>query len=663
MRYSPRLIRIISKSYPNIKNSLALRDSVPRFKWAIAALCLTLFMFIAPLSFAVTTVRGEPIENPSLASEVVFEVKQTGKISVANGKLQWAEINLTIPQENDEQDVTRVGGTVITDKLGNQLLKIRQDNPPNEIIYTTSTEVLVRKKSVDSLPATYSIPPDARLFLNPTEHIQSNDSDIISLARQITANSSSDFEKVGKLAFWVNDLLTYDIGIAGATKDAIWVLNNKRGVCAEYSTLFAALARAAGIPTRYTYVYAYGENGWESHAIDEVYIGKWVMVDPLWLQAGLVDAAHVKYTIQPDNQIINSVLVLGNNVRDITWAEDVYEFDTKSVKYDSRLKDNTLFSSATKLEPGDQFVVYSELTSPDYRIEELTLQPCGGTPQIAMIEDKRARLIMTPNKKKVAVWRGVINPDISRQFTWTCPLTLNSRYWENKVLNLTVSTEYDSELAVAPRLAKPSLNFGETQTVFIDLVRKRGSGDVEVGFISGDKMGKKVLSFGGQTSASFDWVPESLGSQDVLVFTSAGDVKKISFDVKQAGDVFIKSIELPTNVTIGQNVTAKVTVQSNRATEQQVRLDFNGDIRQIAVAGERVFEFPLDTSRIGKQGVTVKISGADFSDERYSEVQVLGPRGELTEEEARPLTSKIFDAIASFFQKIWRAILSLFGRA
>lgn len=407
----------------------------------IAVLCL---LFLSNIAFA-ETVSGQKIDNATLASEVTVEITQSGRINVASGTPQSAEINLTTPQEDEWQQVNRLTSEqTITDSLGNKLAYIKQQNPGNDIPYSTKTRITVKNRYVADLPTSYAIPEEIQKFVQPSKNIQSDDARIKSLAQQITADAKNNFEAISLLAFWVNENLQYDSSYVGEHKDALWVLENKKGVCAEYSTLFTALVRALGIPARYTSLYAYGDNGWESHAVTEVYLGKWIMVDPLWLQVGNVDATHIKYTVQLDNQVLESVNILGINVGEISWPENNYNFETISVKYKSRLP-VTITSSAIALKPGENFTISARMLSPHYGVESFTLEPCISDTPIVSLEKKKVNVILEPDKGQTITWNGSVSGNLKENVLYTCPLTLNSASFEPKSINLHVSTSGTQE--------------------------------------------------------------------------------------------------------------------------------------------------------------------------------------------------------------------------
>jgi hypothetical protein len=101
------------------------------------------------------------------------------------------------------------------------------------------------------------------------------------------------YAKIGK---FVHSYLQYDASYFGKLLTVPQILSTKKGVCAEFATLYNALARAAGIPSAVVYGYAYGEyNKFESHAWNMVYPNNtWFYVDPTWnLLNGAVSSSHI----------------------------------------------------------------------------------------------------------------------------------------------------------------------------------------------------------------------------------------------------------------------------------------------------------------------------------------------------------------------------------
>ena len=101
------------------------------------------------------------------------------------------------------------------------------------------------------------------------------------LAKTLTSNLKSDYEKGKKLFNWVRDNIQYK-KYRNTRRGAVKTLQTKKGNCVDQSHLLIALSRASGIPARYVK----GGNckfttGYVSgHVWTQMYINnKWVVAD------------------------------------------------------------------------------------------------------------------------------------------------------------------------------------------------------------------------------------------------------------------------------------------------------------------------------------------------------------------------------------------------
>jgi hypothetical protein len=131
-----------------------------------------------------------------------------------------------------------------------------------------------------------------RQYLEPNAFIQTDDAEILRLARELVGTERDAFRAALELERWVAGNMNFDLGIVFAP--ATEIIRNRRGTCVGYATLLATLARAAGIPSRIVmgYVYALGMFG--GHAWAEVMIGEnWVPVDAAIVNTGSADATRI----------------------------------------------------------------------------------------------------------------------------------------------------------------------------------------------------------------------------------------------------------------------------------------------------------------------------------------------------------------------------------
>lgn len=91
-----------------------------------------------------------------------------------------------------------------------------------------------------------------------------------------------------RAALWVHDALTYTKGVTGVLTTSAEARALGKGVCQDYAHLTLAVARAAGLPSRYVSGYLLPERDaeigatarGESHAWVEYWAGAWLPVDP-----------------------------------------------------------------------------------------------------------------------------------------------------------------------------------------------------------------------------------------------------------------------------------------------------------------------------------------------------------------------------------------------
>lgn len=144
-------------------------------------------------------------------------------------------------------------------------------------------------------------------YLEPDSLIQSGDDGIILRAELILGGEKDALKAASRINDWVYRNLEKE-GTA-SIPSALDVLRSGKGDCNEHSALFAALARASGIPTKTVSGTMYNDGRFYYHAWNEVFVGEWVAVDPTFGQFP-ADAAHIKFIegdLTKSSRIINLV--------------------------------------------------------------------------------------------------------------------------------------------------------------------------------------------------------------------------------------------------------------------------------------------------------------------------------------------------------------------
>jgi len=156
-------------------------------------------------------------------------------------------------------------------------------------------------------------------YLKPTVYLNSDSPEIKKKAAEIAGKNKSAYSTALAICTWVHKNMSpqADIGIARPATD---VLAAKYGVCRDYAVLYAALARAAGIPTKVVAGLVYLNGSFFYHAWAESYVGKWVPFDAT-LADEFVDATHIKLTEGDAGDMFQMARVFGNLKAEIIHFE------------------------------------------------------------------------------------------------------------------------------------------------------------------------------------------------------------------------------------------------------------------------------------------------------------------------------------------------------
>ena len=165
------------------------------------------------------------------------------------------------------------GGGQQTEKRGN-----------GRVVFKTGSLALVSSESAQQKPEEWQ--------LKPADKIESDAPEIKEQARLLSEGIKSQDELVKSLAAWTADRLKDTIDDGGSALESF---SSKRGNCQTHARLYTALARAAGIPTRFVSGLVHLEGkGFLYHSWAESFIGgRWVSVDPTYNQLP-ADPTHIK---------------------------------------------------------------------------------------------------------------------------------------------------------------------------------------------------------------------------------------------------------------------------------------------------------------------------------------------------------------------------------
>lgn len=596
-----------------------------------AALLLLLVLIIPAPAFA---------QAPQLASSASIVVEESGTITALGGQMKDLELNLSVPISNEHQLVQGAEGAFF-DSEGNPYIRISEPAPPNPFRYARSISVQTSERATSSLPASYVVPAEYAQFYSATYRTQSDDAQIRELALQITQNATEPFEKVALLAMWVNRHLTYDASLVGQEKDAAWALSSRRGVCVEYSTLFAAFARSLGIPVKYVTGYSYSPKfeSWLGHAWAEAYIGKWVPVDSTWLEVGSLDALHIEeakitelkkeyaltaYVSPPDAEVTwdaegRSGAFAGNiRTMEVLYAKPRADFELRAVE--------------DELAPGGKTLVYLRMEGSDYRVVQVILLPCSGEESVR-VENQEQYLILRPGKTAVAVWEISAASDLPSNYVYACPLTLNSPLLENRQATITIDPRVKSPGSFSASLEKKNVQPGEENSVILTLPPDRLNKDYFVLTPSG--------GFGGRIAAAADSIAftgeSAPGTRYVYVAGEGGGYYRLDYEVGSKSGISIESFSVQGELQQGEPAYAVATV-SSQSYPAEVELEFSfwgkSEKASATISAATEFRIGFIPDRAGAATATLVARSAGAEDEKSI---VVGVAEQKTEEPEAPV--------------------------
>jgi hypothetical protein len=157
----------------------------------------------------------------------------------------------------------------------------------------------IAREGRSALKAAYALPNGAKgsmmaLFLDAEPLLEVRSPKIVLLARALRGNDTDPRVVAERINRWVYDSLkkTYSIGVPSA----VATLEARQGDCNEHTQLAVALLRAAGIPARVAAGLAYVDGKFYYHAWPEIWLERWVAIDPTFGQFP-ADAAHLRLTV------------------------------------------------------------------------------------------------------------------------------------------------------------------------------------------------------------------------------------------------------------------------------------------------------------------------------------------------------------------------------
>lgn len=247
----------------------------------------------APLRIAGTTDNSEVFITGRIASNV-----KSLLVDVINESGTSEQISLIDIKNVKNSDGTISAKAYLREGAGRYTVKLYYNTSDDK---TISYPYLMEGQAVNS--------DNRTAYELPSSNVQSDNEEIVALAKDITKDATGDLAKVKAVHDWVAKNISYDtedfFKDLGKSQDAYSTYKNKTAICQGYADLTAALLRAVGIKAKVIGGVALGygmPNSWDelkttasNHAWNEALVdGNWIILDTTW-DSGYIDSTSQKF--------------------------------------------------------------------------------------------------------------------------------------------------------------------------------------------------------------------------------------------------------------------------------------------------------------------------------------------------------------------------------
>lgn len=179
----------------------------------------------------------------------------TGIVATTPIPIDWPEQTVQVVKEDVSTWVRRVTYRDVGGTVKQMVVNVPQIPAGDQMRCVTTFEIVRRAIIAPDKTDQFVIPkkPDkiAKLSLLPSTKIESRDPKIVKLAKEITEEKETAWEKVEAIYDWVREHVKYQ---PGPLKGALAALKDETGDCEELSSLFIAMCRAINVPARTVWV-------------------------------------------------------------------------------------------------------------------------------------------------------------------------------------------------------------------------------------------------------------------------------------------------------------------------------------------------------------------------------------------------------------------------
>jgi transglutaminase-like putative cysteine protease len=252
----------------------------------------SLLIVIALIAFATSISYAD--EVPSRERRIRFTYQT--EIGPMEPSASSIKVWIPLPREDASQRVSNVsvespvpGKIVDQHSQGNRLVYFEASKPlPSKLVIKITADVTRTQESADlgraALVRSENNPERVAEYLQPDKLVPTTGR-IATISADLDDHSATPLEQARIIYEYVTSVMRYDkSGTGWGRGDAIYACDVRRGNCTDFHSLFIALARASGIPARFTIGFPLGSKQSDTipgyHCWAEFYVGgQWIPVD------------------------------------------------------------------------------------------------------------------------------------------------------------------------------------------------------------------------------------------------------------------------------------------------------------------------------------------------------------------------------------------------
>jgi len=533
--------------------------------------------------------------------------------------------------------------SIKTDKYGNKKLILFWRNfYPQEYKIKMKVKNYAEFSGPQKIPFPYNPPKKYWDYLMESKYAKITD-EIRDLSTNLTRNTKDSFDAITKISSWIHSNLEYDSSFSQETLPSDWVLENKRGTCDEFTNLFIAMVRSIGIPARYVSGVTYSKDGWGYHAWAEVYLDRWIPVDPTWNEIGWVDATHIKFGNFLDGEEIKvtaEYLSSAKTIMRITQPQVLVNLK-RTAPIEKKFK-TEIITYPKVIGIGDSAVVTVKVKTKSNGCLATTIKIVprvdnSGNPIVSVYGERLFSLCPGETKEY--------------HFIVESEKTLNKNY---KYYNLADVYTFLGDTDVIDLEINPK----ETESSFLDLILDAQVVELgdEIHFkVNSDKEYKVFSDLPMEDEVIF---ANKTGTHYIIAVTETGDLIRRSITVKSYLDFKIMNIKKPEIVKCGDEFNISFTLESFKDNSFEVQVDTSKELDRVKNI-ELYLKKGEKKSLVLSSGVIENCTGQP----QYLNIDVNGQKiFEKINVEKQKTPSDFLQIILDFLFSIFEKIISLIGR-